>query len=100
MLLQGLEQRHPEGWETPLQDGFLALLRVRQRDVLPYVLRHVGNVSRGLIFRKLTLYVPMRFVRGSADKQGGYVLLRATKREALAWRHPPTGRRPPLRSGR
>ena len=51
------------------------------------------TVRRGLLFRAVTLYVPLRLVRGSSEKEGGYVLLRATKHEALSWRHAPTGRR-------
>ncbi len=49
-------------------------------------------VRGGNLLRRHTLYVPLRFVRGSGN---GNVMLRATKGECLTWRQAPTVWRSP-----
>lgn len=39
-----LERLHPEGWGLELGDGLFELVKLRERDVLPYVKRHLRNV--------------------------------------------------------
>jgi hypothetical protein len=45
-LLAKLEQRHPHGWDLDLGGGFFELVRRRKRDVVPYVIKHMGSVWR------------------------------------------------------
>lgn len=46
-----LELRHPEGWGMNLADGFFKLVERRERDVFPYVMRHLRQVWRGWLMR-------------------------------------------------
>lgn len=50
-LLRALEQRHPEGLRGDPGQGLFKLLEARGRDVMPYVMRHLGDVWTPWIMR-------------------------------------------------
>lgn len=56
-LVRQLEQHHPTGWDRSLGGGLEKLLERRGRDVIPYVMRHLSSVRRGILmggdYRKL-----------------------------------------------
>jgi hypothetical protein len=45
-LVEGLERRHPEGWNIDVGETFLRLLEIRGRDVLPYLATHLVAVRK------------------------------------------------------
>lgn len=47
-LDRALEQSHPEGWNRSLGEGFLKLLKLRGREVFPYITRHLQSVRHGI----------------------------------------------------
>jgi len=47
-LIRQLELRHPSGWGRSLGEVYGQLLEARGRDVMPYVMRHLTAVRRGL----------------------------------------------------
>lgn len=59
-LCRELEKRHPEGWGINLADGFLQIVQRRERDVFPYVMRHLRQVWGGW------------FTRGNYGKMADY----------------------------
>lgn len=59
-LCRELERRHPEGWSLNLAEGFYQIVQHRERDVFPYVVRHLGQVWRSW------------FGRGSYGKMADY----------------------------
>src|SRR3954465_4911739 len=50
-LGQELEKRHPQGWGLNLADGFFQLVQRREREVFPYVMRHLQQVWGGWLTR-------------------------------------------------
>lgn len=50
-LVRELEKRHPEGFNINLASGFFELVQRRDRDVFPYVMRHLRDVWGGWITR-------------------------------------------------
>jgi hypothetical protein len=65
-LVAALERQHPEGWGLEVGETFLRLLKERERDVLPYLARHLGAVRKRWFsfgrdaFRKLRDFVSER----------------------------------------